>query len=1324
VQRGDAIYTAGNVARSEPNCPYLCIQPDVYQRNDTDATDCLQVTNGFYSPPNDNYAYPCSSTFNLPTELQIFTSVGGGVDNCTVSPRLQSYIRLHSADALSSQLHLPFTAEAWVHWNASEPTLSVSLIGVAPIWHLDLQLADVSGSDAVDVTVDLQSVSTALHAGDSQGARALHAPLSATLPWMALDAWHHVSAVGENDTCCYYIDAMRLGCAPFSNLSAGLIANHHPLYTPVTAFFVGGTNGMSTLGFPSGFLHGMIDEVRVHGRVLPPPQLGFYQTDRKLALSCTAGDLVCGGHCVSRCLDGSVLNLTSCECDCAIGQTYSPAISQCLSPCGAGMVASSSDECGCDASSFKVWQGRYLGISSPSMQSDFMQHSWHHSAERIGLAEVRLFDAQLQPVTVQACQEFDLTNGTTHLALSSSCAQLYVTNGGQYRSIGTGVMRVVLDLGQEMQLSRVELANYGPPPLTSLGARKLQLFLSADISGASGSSSSVIFHPMSRFLEIELPPSSGTDFATFDDRALSPPRAASVSCAKCVTNSSGSLLPRSSVHACVCPDTHYKEWRHELGHCLARLPPLPPPVSTAAGSSLQLIRTVAPGAVIEIVPPNDASADGTATEVCITLDVQGGASAIGHSLTERALTECNASIRLLMLEPARFYTIRATTTHRMHTSSEELHLTLHTKVALPKPRLSQPGGPALAYPREMYLTANASADDPADIPAVVLRYTLDGTNVSISSPELPTSGLIFTSNTTVRVRAFHTLYFDSEETVQFYHVLLPSRSYPQLPVALLLGGPREVPEGALLQLASTGGGELRFRFGPTADHSAHPEPCGAPPETLSPIGEWSPYASTLTITRGDTDGELLLCAYVHEYGYMPSAVASAQLRVRPWTQPVRLVTLEPPRGPPTVTVTFAEPDGAVVWYVLEALNESTLCKARAMAARVAPNLTLAADGAWLEAMQQQAGLSLSTTTSRTNTLTKRRVLAHRWCRALRNGLSPVAALPATVVGMSTAAGEPCLSLMRPEAVQHFTCSWLCGRCEYQGEEVQINTSTSVCAFAQLVGSLESGPTRAQFDITLLPGAASQVSPHNCSSTEPYVCPHLLHSLYASLDCPHFYPHPPPAPPPSTPPSLPPSQPPSPPPPSPPPPSPPPPPPPPSPPPPSLPPSPLPATPPGRIVHHSLVIMFTVVARRRRLLQSAGMAQVRMRLATLLDFPTAAVTLSASQDQIAARVNSGTDGTAAEAALRLLRVMSTQTIGAALGLQLASQPLLELDQRVVQMVPPSPPPPPPALPPSIPPPVLLSKTPPQTSPAISRVMLRRQLSDILPCSVHVIRCTAL
>ena len=72
--------------------------------------------------------------------------------------------------------------------------------------------------------------------------------------------------------------------------------------------------------------------------------------------------------------------------------------------------------------------------------------------------------------------------------------------------------------------------------------------------------------------------------------------------------------------------------------------------------------------------------------------------------------------------------------------------------------------------------------------------------------------------------------------------------------------------------------------------------------------------------------------------------------------------------------------------------------------------------------------------------------------------------------------------------------------------MQLNTSSSVCAFAQLVGSISAGPTRAEFDISLLPGAAApdQVSPHNCTSAEASVCPQLLRLLYSSLDCPHLY----------------------------------------------------------------------------------------------------------------------------------------------------------------------------------------------------------------------------
>ena len=594
------------------------------------------------------------------------------------------------------------------------------------------------------------------------------------------------------------------------------------------------------------------------------------------------------------------------------------------------------------------------------------------------LAQVRLFDAQLQPVAVHACFEFDLAGSSTPhaLAASSVCDALYdaqatlapglvgvtaADTGEQYLSVGSGAMRVVLDLGSEIFISRIEIANYNVPLHTSQGARQLQLFL-ADGGGAPPTEAD-LFEPRHLILEQAslLPaPTDGTANATiYDDRAHSPARSASISCSACANNASGSLSPRSSVHDCICPATHYKEWPHELGRCLARLAPLPPPVSDLGGlSQLQgtvlhaATHEVSPGAVLGISPADAATADGTPPEVCIAVAVQRGGPGAGLAPSERA-PQCSASSELVLEEAARFYTVRAITTHRMHLPSIELNLSLHTKVALPAPRFSQPGGLALAYPLAVNLTANASAEDPTDVPHVIIRYTTDNTEVGGSSPQLPASGLLLSSNTTVRLRAFHPLYFDSDEAVQSYHVLLPPRSQAQLPVALQPGGVREVPEGARLQLASTGGGELRVMLSEVSSPSVPGQPCGTPPQVFAPPhGAWSRYQGTLTLTR--SSAELQLCAYVHEHGYMPSAVSSALLRVRPWTQPVRIATLEPPPGPPTVTVTLAGPEGAIVWYALEAIDDSPLCEARAMAARVAPNLTLAADDAWLHAMRLQA----------------------------------------------------------------------------------------------------------------------------------------------------------------------------------------------------------------------------------------------------------------------------------------------------------------------------------------------------------------------------------
>ena len=97
----------------------------------------------------------------------------------------------------------------------------------------------------------------------------------------------------------------------------------------------------------------------------------------------------------------------------------------------------------------------------------------------------------------------------------------------------------------------------------------------------------------------------------------------------------------------------------------------------------------------------------------------------------------------------------------------------------------------------------------------------------------------------------------------------------EVPSILQLAGPREVLEGAQLQLGTTSGGELRFSLRAVAGASASAQPCDAPPEVPAPLqGAWSRYESPLTLTltqprsSAEPEPELELCAYVHEYGYI------------------------------------------------------------------------------------------------------------------------------------------------------------------------------------------------------------------------------------------------------------------------------------------------------------------------------------------------------------------------------------------------------------------------------------------------------------------------
>ena len=1005
VARGDAVWTSGQ-GWATPYCPFMCTKVDMYQHN---RSDCLPVPNGYYSPPDDNAAYVCTNQLELPAELQIFTSSGNGTDSCTSSPRLSSYVRPRGSDGFTGELRAPFTAETWLMLNEMEATSPVAVIGAFPHWHFTIQITPASDGIGSIVAADMVLVSAALHA-----------PLEArSVPWLSGEHWNHFAAVGqdrqdgdEGAACCYYVNSMRLGCAPFTNRSAAtahLVSYHGssvsavditaPLYTHVPAFFVGGTRGLDAAGFPSGFLLGTVDEVRLHRRALSPPHLGYHQTAQRLAHYCTGGDVICGGRCVARCLGTAWMNSNTCECSCETGQAYSAAEGRCLPPCGDGMTRTADDECGCAADSYKVWRGRYLGISSPSLLPDYTRHTWHHTTATIGLAEIWLHDAMIRPVAVQSCYEYDLASGadSSPVAEESLCTALYdaplagsadssstvggeVQVGEQFRSAGEARMRIVLDLGRVVNLSRLAVANYGPPPHTSVGARQLMFYL-ADEQGDVPTEQQ-IFHPSRLIVDGEvLRTDEGTAPASvFDDRARSPKGSTAMSCAQCVPDSAGSVLPRSSAHDCLCPDTHYKEWRHELGQCLPRLPALPPPLSSLAAG------VVAPGSVVELSPGVAvAGLDGSSPEVCVTVVSSPGAAPDGHAPKEAhwssasaqlilpppqpAPARCGSTVQLTLSRPARFYVIRAVTAHRMHMPSEETLVIFHTEVPLPRPSLSPLAGAARAYPLAVRLHANATAEEPSDSDGVVVRYTIDGSNVSADSPILPPVpiGATLRGNTTVRARAYHDLYYASEESIAFYHVLLPSRSYPQLPLALqhTTQGAREVPEGTQLQIGRVGTGHLWYALFPAASPTNTRDMAVAQCEELQ-LTEWQLYTRTLTLTTASgalgVSSSLVLCACLREWGYVDSPIMSAALILRPWARTVSILhdAQQPVAGneaatvESALTVTMRADDGAVVWYILEPHNGSSpLCDARAVAFHAAPNLTLAADDAWLGVLTTQ-----------------------------------------------------------------------------------------------------------------------------------------------------------------------------------------------------------------------------------------------------------------------------------------------------------------------------------------------------------------------------------
>ena len=480
--------------------------------------DCVQVGVGYYSPALDNAVYSCSYSDELPAPLQLFSSRGGGTDSCSVSPRIQSYLvgGDESIDAVVAPLPSTCTLESWVHWGESA-SHEVPLFGVSGLWHFSLTL----DADGARMALDVQRVSSSEHA-----------PLNTTMPpWLDIDQWHHVAAVVDQNVSCFFVDAIRVGCVAFAGGGVHVADTRRD-------FFAGGSNDVGG----SGLLNGMMDEIRIHRSALASSQLGFHQTRLALNASCSHGDLLCDGRCVAGCLGDSRLDRSSCSCVCP-DALYSLDLTsgRCRPPCAGTTQRTGEEACGCAADSYKVWRGRYLGISSPSTASADELHCWGcGSDETIGLREVVLFDSRLDPIEAQACWE--LSSG--EVVSGSQCAALFdgVTRGAQYLSAQPGGMRVIVDLGREVDVSRIELFNYDKDSLSSRGVRRIELYVQPD--GGEAPSERVLFQPRYAALAnatVQRAAEGGAAVAThFDSREHTDPFSGTLSCARCGANSSGS----------------------------------------------------------------------------------------------------------------------------------------------------------------------------------------------------------------------------------------------------------------------------------------------------------------------------------------------------------------------------------------------------------------------------------------------------------------------------------------------------------------------------------------------------------------------------------------------------------------------------------------------------------------------------------------------------------------------------------------------------------------------------------------------------------------
>jgi hypothetical protein len=188
------------------------------------------------------------------------------------------YVSMGAAPGLDAPA---FTIETWFKRTGAGTTTSTGTNGIAALVPLVAKGAAQSEGSNVDANyiLGINTAGNVLAADFEEGVGGtgplgLNHPVSGTTP-IVNDVWYHAAATYDGGTWRLYLNG---------DLEATLVVNQPVRSDSIQHFGLGTT--LNSSGTPSGFLAGLLDEVRVWNRALPQTEI---QTNINLPLTAGAG---------------------------------------------------------------------------------------------------------------------------------------------------------------------------------------------------------------------------------------------------------------------------------------------------------------------------------------------------------------------------------------------------------------------------------------------------------------------------------------------------------------------------------------------------------------------------------------------------------------------------------------------------------------------------------------------------------------------------------------------------------------------------------------------------------------------------------------------------------------------------------------------------------------------------------------------------------------------------------------------------------------------------------------------------------------------------